>query len=197
MSNVAQLTKKHTALLLKIVAATQSPEGLLYVDQKEAAKLVEAGLVELNVEMKDGADNVAARATEQGIQMNAPASTTATAAIAGAVVSAFAIATVALPTAKRGGRTGETYPFDKLEAGQSFFVPATTERPNPAKSLASTVTSANERYSEVIEGEHRTNRKGKTVPKTKQTREFAIRSIEDGAPWGREGVKGAAVFRVM
>lgn len=189
------LSKKLVALLEKIVAATQSDEGLLYVDAKLVAPLVAEGLIELNETMRDGADNVAARATEKAISVNQPQSN-----IAAAVVkTGFAIAVVAMPTAKRGGRTAETYPFDQLEKGQSFFVPATAERENPAKSLASTVTSANERYSEVIEGEFRKNRKGNTVPATSQIREFAIRSIQDGAPWGDEfaGVAGAAVFRTL
>lgn len=192
---MSNLSKKLQETLAKIVEATNGPEGLLYVDQKAVQKLIDAGLIEINPDMRDGADNVAARATQKASEpaMNAPVSS----AVVAAASAAFAIASVAMPTAKRGGRTGETYPFDKLEKGQSFFVPATEDRPNPAKSLASTVTSANERYSEVIEGQTRQNRKGNIVPATKPVREFAIRSIEDGAPWGHTGVKGAAIFRTL
>lgn len=38
------------------------------------------------------------------------------------------------------------YDFDKLELGQYQFVPATEKRPDPKKSLASTISSANKRY---------------------------------------------------
>jgi hypothetical protein len=45
----------------------------------------------------------------------------------------------------RGGRNRSVYPFDALAVGQSFHVPASEAKPNPAKSLASTVSSANKR----------------------------------------------------
>lgn len=50
------------------------------------------------------------------------------------------------PAAKRGGIRAAIYPFDKMNVGDSFFVPATTDRPNPAKQLASTVSSATKRF---------------------------------------------------
>lgn len=203
---MSNLSKKAQALLEKIIEATKGTEGLLYVDEKAVAALVSAGLVEINPDMRDGADNVAARATSAAMEpqpMTTPATVTNTAP------SSFTIASVPIPAAKRGGRTGGKYPFDLLEVGQSFFVPdpkkadGTPELDkdgNPvrmAKALASTVTSANERYAEEIPGETRTNRKGKVVPATKQIREFTIRSVEDGAAWGSTGVKGAAIFRTL
>ncbi len=39
------------------------------------------------------------------------------------------------------------YPFDKLEVNQSFHVVATTEQPEPAKTLAGAVTNANNKFS--------------------------------------------------
>jgi hypothetical protein len=86
-----------------------------------------------------------------------------------------------LPTIRRGGAANSLYDFDTLAAptgpagsGQGldgFFVPATDERPNPGKSLASTVTSANKRFKD-------------------EGRKFTVRSVE------HEGQKGAMVYRV-
>lgn len=62
-----------------------------------------------------------------------------------------------LPVSRRGGPKAESYPFEKLTAptptgdgkfAYSYFVvPATESRPNPVKSLQSTVNSATKRYS--------------------------------------------------
>jgi hypothetical protein len=56
-----------------------------------------------------------------------------------------------IPEIRRGGRKSESYPFAALNAfpaePHAFFVPATAAKPNPAKSLASTVASATKRYS--------------------------------------------------
>jgi hypothetical protein len=49
------------------------------------------------------------------------------------------------PKAKRG-RSAETYPFADLQVGQGFFIPKTADREDPAKSMASTVSSAVARY---------------------------------------------------
>lgn len=206
------LNSKQRALLERITKAT-AEHGFMYVDSasKEVGALLAGGHIQVNYDMKDEVDNVAARVimapqsndNQAGANESAPntinegtQAMTAQSPAATPAKTGFAIASVALPAAKRGGRQGETYPFDQLEIGQSFFVPATAERENPAKSLASTVTSANERYSEVVDGEFRVNRKGREVPVTRQLRTFSIRSVEDGAPWGHPGVKGAAIGRV-
>ncbi|MBL1375594.1 DUF7303 family protein, partial [Acinetobacter baumannii] len=173
-------------------------------DSKELKVLIATGLVEVNSEITDGVGHIGARSTAQGaayltqpkenIEMDAPQ----TAQTLAPAASKFVIANVAIPTPKRGGgrKAGTQYPFDELEIGQSFFVPATEAKPEPVKSLASTVTSANERYSEEIPGQTRINKKGREVPAKRQLRQFVVRSIEDGAPWNHPGVRGAAVFRV-
>lgn len=102
---------------------------------------------------------------------------------------------VEIPKAARRSRTS-AYPFDQLEVGQSFFVPASEERPDPAKTMGSTVAAANERYSEVVEGQTRINRKGKEVPMTRQVRQFKMAAVADGAAWGHPGVSGAGVWRI-
>jgi hypothetical protein len=134
---------KANAVLLATIVASMANEATPYhmVTEAEAAKLVKEGLVETNGEIRDG-DKIAARATEKGIQVNT--SDNASGAPA-AVTSNFAIDDgIAIPPS-RGGRNRSVYPFDQLTVGQSFHVPASEAKPNPAKSLASTVSSANKR----------------------------------------------------
>ena len=102
---------------------------------------------------------------------------------------------VAMPDFSARGGTGraEVYPFEQLGVGHSFFVPATEKRPEPHKSLVSTVNQATLRYSKVIEGAKagtRVNRQGKVVPLTEPTRVFKLVKGE------RAGVTGARVFRI-
>jgi hypothetical protein len=76
------------------------------------------------------------------------AGTGATGATGGAAVtmpSNFVTGSGFVPSAARGGRGRSIYDFGSLAVGGFIFVPATTDRPNPAKSLASTVSSATKR----------------------------------------------------
>ena len=122
--------------------------------------------------------------------MNTPATETA--------ASAFQIDTgIAVPKISRGINTEAKYPFDKLEVGHSFFVPATEAMPNPGKSLASTVSSASKRYA-TEDGTRDMKRKNKEtgemetvqVTKYKYARKFIVRTVEEN------GVKGARVWRI-
>ncbi|AXC34281.1 hypothetical protein P7I17_gp27 [Escherichia phage Halfdan] len=200
---MAKLNKAASELLAAIVTATTGDAGYAFASAKAAKVLVAEGLVEQNETITNEGGDFATRATEKGIaamnEQNTNQNTgTEGASAAPAVASNFAIvADVAMPGASRGGRSTETYPFDKLEKGQSFFVAATEAKPNPAKSLASTVTSANERYAEEIPAPKKSPAKGNVVPATRQIREFAVRTVEDGAPWGFPGVKGAGVWRTL
>lgn len=133
---------KANAVLLATIVASMANEATPYhmVTEADAAKLVKDGLVETNGEIRDG-DKVAARATEKGIALN----TTENSGAPAATPSAFAIDDgIAMPPS-RGGRNRSVYPFEQLAVGQSFHVPASEAKPNPAKSLASTVSSANKR----------------------------------------------------
>lgn len=50
-------------------------------------------------------------------------------------------------TRKPAGAAGvRTYPFESLEVNGYIFVPATEKRPDPKKSLASTIAGANKRF---------------------------------------------------
>lgn len=104
---------------------------------------------------------------------------------------------VDVPTLRRSGVSAQ-YPFDSLAVGQSFFVPATSERPEPWKSMASTVGSATRRYAEEYNDESgnkamraitKGKNAGKLVPATRNTRVFAITKDE------KNGVPGARIGR--
>lgn len=207
-------------LLADIVKATQENQ-FVYTSPAHHTAMVAAGLVEVNPQMADDKGQFATRATAAGVQkvndansQNAASGETSPATGPDGAKPSFTVARdVPMPTAKRGGRSGTLYPFDSLEVGQSFFVAATNDKPNPAKSLASTVSSATARYAEqdgtkevqekdaegnkVFIDAAKTQPKMVTVPKYKATRKFEARSVEDGGPWGQPGVKGAGVWRTQ
>lgn len=204
---MTKLNKVQSDMLAKITEATlDQTQGFAYVKNgATSAMLAEAGLVELNPQMVDG-DKIAARATEKGIDMyqsgdNVEASnegqvdqTEGT----NTMDNQFAIDDgVAIPAIKRKGSATPIYPFDALEVGQSFFVPATEDMPNPGKSLASTVSSASKRYA-TENGTRTINRRNKEtgemepveVPAYEYSRKFMVRTVEEN------GVKGARVWRI-
>lgn len=166
--------------LAAIVAAMSGSPGYAMVPKAEAERLASEGLVELNNAIVDG-DKIATRATQKGIDSVNQTENKSDAAEAAPAKIQFVIEdNVALPAIVGRGRTGSAYPFDKLNVGQSFFVP------KPAKNLASTVSTANARYAVEEKDEAgnvltRTDRKGNVVPKTKQTRTFAVRTVEGGS----------------
>ena len=168
--------------LAEIVAAGANG---LYTTPDVHGPLSEQGLVELNPAGPNEAGETLTRATQKGIEsMNTATANTNTAApvAASAAPSSFAIEDgIAMPTGSNRGKGGTVYPFEALNVGQSFFVPNTEDKPNAAKSLASTVSSATARYAEVVEGQFKTNKKGEQVPVTRETRKFVVRSVEGGA----------------
>lgn len=207
---MANLNHIQAQMLAKVAEATlDQTQGFAYVKNgATAAVLAEAGLVELNPQMVDG-DKIAARATNEGVDAYQngdsvePTNTnegteTMNTENTVAAPAAFAVESgVPIPTIKRQGAATSIYPFDALEVGQSFFVPATDEMPNPGKSLASTVSSASKRYA-TEKGTRTINRKNKEtgemepveVPAYKYDRKFMVRTIEEN------GVKGARVWRI-
>lgn len=189
--------------LAEIVAAGANG---IYVPESVFAPLVEAGLVEINTAMTNEAGEVATRANQKGIdslQSNGDNTSEASEASANSetaatetgktqkVKSMFKIEdSIPVPTISGRGRGGNVYPFDQLEVGQSFFVPNSEDKPNAAKSLASTVSSATDRYAVPSEdGATKTNKAGEVVPVMVETRKFVVRSVEEN------GVKGARVWR--
>lgn len=186
------------ATLENVVAATQAG-SFVYTSASVHVPLIEAGLAEINPAISNEAGELATRATQKGIETVSSTTTQETAAVetAAATVapvtasSGFAIeAGVPMPSISGRGRTGTTYPFDKMEPGNSFFVPNDESKPNAAKSLASTVSSATARYAvPAADGSTKANKAGEQVPVMVETRKFVVRSVEEN------GVKGARVWR--
>ena len=186
--------------LAEIVAAGANG---MFVPESVYAPLVEAGLVEINPAMVNEAGEIATRATQAGIESldsgaivadNATSEANSAIAETGKtekVKSMFKIEdTIPVPTISGRGRGGNVYPFELLAVGQSFFVANDESKPNAAKSLASTVSSATARYAVPAEdGSTKTNKKGEVVPVMVETRKFVVRSVEE------DGVKGARVWR--
>lgn len=187
--------------LAKVVEATQAG-GFVHLKPGAAKPLETAGYIVGNPNLKDADGNVAYKATQTGVDQVSPAPQTTAPMTAPTPAPAPAPTAFAngeaesnkgkplqvseiktgfvLPPIRRGRSAGASrYKFDEMEVGASFFVPADDDRPNPAKSLAGTVTSANKRFAD-------------------DGKEFVVRSIEDGAFFGEEfaGRKGAVVARV-
>lgn len=204
-----QATVKTSVTLAEIVAASNVEPFYLFVSlTPDVLEMEKAGLVEHNPSMPDPNDPTAfaTRATEQGKEkiMNDQTATeqTTTEQTQGAEgagsnvvkhVGGFAIMKVAIPTPKRASE----YPFDELPAplnGEAFgfFVPATTDRPDPWKTLASTVSSASARYRDEVGKETRTVKgEKKEVAKFEYSRKFAVNKGE------QNGVVGAWITRIQ
>lgn len=149
------MAKKPTAApalnLAALAVILAAGENGTYAPEHEISLLADSGLVEVNPEVTNAEGHVAVRATAAGIAKNAENQPAAPLA----VKSKFSIGTVpavileAAVNKKRVARgAGEKYPFDSLDMtnNRGFFVPATEKMPEPAKSLASTVSSAIARY---------------------------------------------------
>lgn len=184
-----------------IVEATKN-ESFLFTDFLVHSPLQLAGLVEINEEIKNENGEVATRATTKGMEQFMENSNEIT-PVASAIK--FAVLNVALPKVTRSSNRKSQYPFDTLEVGQSFFVPATEACKDPAKTMTSSTNAAMRKY-DVPDlddnGEQKTKvitvpRTGekRTIPKMKHTRVFKIVAIADGADYGQPGVSGAAVGR--
>ncbi|QBZ71746.1 hypothetical protein [Pseudomonas phage KP1] len=187
------LNKKQKADFAGLQAAINaSADGFIYAAAAAVAPFVAAGLVETNEAIVDGDGNIAVRLSATAGEAGA----TANEAPKVKTVSKFQIdANIPVPTITGRGRGGNTYPFDLLEVGQSFFVPNTEDKPNAAKSLASTVSSATARHAvPSADGATKVNKQGETVPVMVETRKFVVRSVDETAE-GRG--PGARVWRTV
>lgn len=217
------LASLNLALLASVVAAGDNGMFLSVADSTPFTSHTPP-LMEVNSDLKDAAGNLATRATDAGKAYSAehPASEANAAAPVAKTKPVFKIVTAKLPEIKRGhsGAATSIYPFDDLPAATknaegeiiapSFFIPATDERPDPAKKLASTVSSATRRWAvvgtppkKIVQRVPEDAPEGSPkvpveIDNMVPTRQFVIRAEEDGALWGDEykGVKGAAVYRI-
>jgi len=186
-----------------VIEATKAG-NIVYTSPAFHNPLIASGQVEINPDMIDEHGNIATRAILKENKMTDTA-TVETKPVFEIEDNVEIPEKVRKTSGTRAGRTA-VYPFEKLEVGQSFFVPnkeGTNKKGQPfspaVKAMASTVAGANARYSEVIEGETRTMNRGKNkgavVPATKQTRLFklfeASKTLQDGST-----VPGAYVKRM-
>ncbi len=183
---MAKLTKASISLLGVIVASMANEEAPYHMATKaEVKNLLDNDMVEVNEEIADG-DKVAVRATEKGMAEAASATegntNNVTTSNAPAASPTFDLIDGAELPEGRASRGSSTYPFEQMNEGQSFFIPATEEKPNPSKSMASTVSSANKRFrKEGADG-----------------RQFSVKAVKKGVEYGSftAPADGALVKRV-
>ena len=203
-----QPNKAQITLMSKILDEYTEDQPFAYMVESRTAKLVDLGLVEVNLTMKDEESggfatrltdlgmsyftndessgepvaqsepltdgSVEVGSSEQGVGLNdgsGDGDTGLEGTVTG-VVGGFEIDdNVPVPTVRRASG-GSIYPFDALAVGQSFHVPVSEGKPNPAKSLASTVSAATKR--------------------SNGAKKFIVRSVDASDPKG----PGARIFRV-
>lgn len=181
--------------------ANGAPTGFMYATEKDVAALVKAGHAEVNKEIVNEGGAFAVRASAAGLEAHKLEVAKAAAKAAGIEIEDG----VPMPEFKRAGggkKAGNSrYPFDALGVNQSFFVENTEKMPDAYKSLASSVTAANERHSEEIPGQTRVNRRGVTVPDTKQLREFkvvrATKTVAATETTPEVVLEGCRVYRIL
>lgn len=183
---MAKLTKASISLLGVIVASMQNEDAPYHMATKaEVKNLLDNDMVEVNEEIADG-DKVAVRATEKGVAEASSASegntNNVTSTTTNTAAPSFDLIDGAELPEGRASRGSSTYPFEQMNEGQSFFIPATEEKPNPSKSMASTVSSANKRFrKEGADG-----------------RQFSVKAVKGGQEYGsfKAPSDGALVKRV-
>lgn len=215
MAKAKQVVLSQAGVIALISAAMQVPPNYYMATAEEIAAAGNDNLM-INPEIQaDGKTAVVLSDAGKALAQAAPAQA------APAAKPAFVLETgFELPKVNTGGgRQRESeYPFDQMEVGHSFFVPATEQRPDPAKSLASTVSGATARYAvetgetEIVtenvyakgpDGKNIKDADGKWVKtgtvqvqkaKKKLTRQFAIRAV--AADPSKNQVAGARIFRI-
>lgn len=191
-----------------------------YISKDEGMPLLQAGLIKVDTSQVDAVGNALVALTETGAKMVASANTTGGGI---AVASPYAIMSgVQLPVSKRGFAKGAgaptLYPFEQLEIGQSFFVPVSDKHPNPVKTLGSTVSAQNHKFSEEtgeVKQVERAKRGKKnkavlddngqkimemvTVKLRKPLRKFTIRPVKAGVEYGSwtPDADGAVIARIQ
>jgi len=183
-------------MTLEIVRQATEAGNIVYTSAEFHNPLIESGDVEINSGMIDEHGNIATRAIFKETPMIETTEINVTEKPKFEIESDVVIPDrVRKVSGNRAGRT-PVYPFDALEVGQAFHVADKSADKPAAKAMASTVAGANARYAEVVEGEFRTNRKGVSVPVTKQLRQFkvfeATKTMLDGSV-----VPGAYIKRML
>lgn len=231
-----KLTAGDKSLLGVIVLAMANADAPFHMaTPAEVKNLLDNDMVEVNNEITDG-DKVAVRATEKG-QAEAPApannegtnntvtdtntATTDTATAAAPAKFGIISNAGAVFAAGRTRKAATMYDFDAMNVGDIIFVPNSEDKPDAAKSLASTISSANKRFStdtgeteqvEVkvyqtgedgkrVKGEDGklvvTGTKTETRPVLKPGKTFAVKPVEGGKTYGSwtAPASGAVILR--
>lgn len=173
-----QLTQAEGELLKQAVEATKF-NTIVYLEAGAMTNLLAAGLVEGNAAMVTPEGKIAFRAKQAGVDLvsqlepapaavgapwgsvvQAPATTPAPAAEERPAATKKGVDTGIVvghggfvpptKTKRRPPVTSRIYEFEKLELGSYLWVPATEAKPNPGKSLGSTVSSANKRFADHV-----------------------------------------------
>ena len=200
-ANGGLLPDEQMVELGSVIDAEAGDVGYGMIDTEFCKPLLDAGFVVVNMSIAENG-LTAAKSTQAGVDYWQTHKTTVD--TVAPVVQVAANATVkqkAAPMtfeihsdfvppagAKRRVGRNDSYPFDKLAVGQSFFVPATEAKPEPHKSMLSTVTQAMGRYAEGT-GKMKTTAKGNTVEIKNRTRVFGLYEHT------KDGVKGAMILR--
>lgn len=195
------MNKKNFILLGAIVASMSNaatPYHMATVAEVAGLAKETPSMVETNDAIKDG-DKVAVRATDAAIAFYKDEANKAKydAPSAPRVKPEMTIGDGFVIPEGQVRQKAELYAFDTLAIGGFIFVPVSESKPDPFKSLASTVTAATKRYAHTVPGQTRIGRGGKSVPVTVNTRIFKLVSCKAGVAYGAFTAPsdGAAIVR--
>ncbi len=146
MSDI-KLNKKQRSALDAVVTATNN-NVQHFLPAQMATALAGLKLIMIHATEKDAKGNPLVAATDLGKETSAIPAVAVERSAPSVPDGGFEIVTgVTLPTKAGRGRREAVYPFDKLaEIGHGFFIPATEAKPEPWRTMNSTVNSANKRY---------------------------------------------------
>ena len=182
----SRLSKANEKLLWLL---DEAPDGVLYLSEDKVKALVKKGFVEQHQGMVDVDGNFATRLSQSGIDeiesmrgdeevIEAPAEESVEvveeepeAKEEPEAEEGFQLESgIEIPEVSKRPRGSYKYPFEKMEVGHSFHVPATEDRPKPSRTLASTASTASKRLEKL----------------------FRVRTVREDDPKGA----GARVFRI-
>jgi hypothetical protein len=129
------------------VAEAHTAGTITFLSQNEAAGLVAAGLIEVDVNTPDPTDvnKRAVRLTPAGVAAVAETSDEDDDG------ETFEIDDDVPLAVRGGGRARDSkYPFHKLQVGQSFHVPAKSDKPNFSKNLSSAASQYAARFAKPL-----------------------------------------------
>jgi hypothetical protein len=130
------------AALLQLIK--DAPQGYLELTQAEGAAIVQAGqaAIDPTVTCADGLAAVRLTPAGQAVLVSQPARIHR----APVVVTPGLVSNIPAPPKGKGGKHGSKYPFDTMNVGDSFHIPATLENTNPLASVQSSITMARAKY---------------------------------------------------